>query len=221
LSLRSSQLKTYLIGQISRAATIYNVDEIVVYEDQPSKSADDTSSNSDRNPLQFMVRLLQYAETPPYLKRSLFQNHSDLQFVGLLPPADAPHHVRKGERSKWREGVVLKNGEEGGKTRVNCGVGTDVELDIRVPPGNRVTVEIDNYKANPVRGKWVGREEPRVKEGVYWGYDVRAVKGGLKGVLEGCPWQRGYDLKIGTSERGQGVDEILFGEGLGGREGGR
>ena len=60
-----------------------------------------------------MVRLLQYAETPPYLKRSLFPNHSDLQFVGLLPPADAPHHVRKGEQSRWREGVTLKNDKEG------------------------------------------------------------------------------------------------------------
>ncbi|GMH68073.1 hypothetical protein TrRE_jg7095, partial [Triparma retinervis] len=182
---QTKELKTYLIGQISRAATIYNVDEIVVYEDLSPRNRQDSSSNFDRNPLQFMVRLLQYAETPPYLKRSLFPNHSDLQFVGLLPPADAPHHVRKGEQSKWREGVTLKNDKEGEVTRVNCGIGLDVELDIPVPPGNRVTVEIPSYTARPVKGRYVPRSEPREKEGLYWGYDVRAVRGGLKGVLEG------------------------------------
>ena len=40
---QTQELKTYLIGQLSRAATIYNVDEIVVYEDRASKSDKDTS----------------------------------------------------------------------------------------------------------------------------------------------------------------------------------
>ena len=40
---------------------------------------EDTSSNDKRNPLQFMQRVLEYAETPQYLKQSLHPNHADLQ----------------------------------------------------------------------------------------------------------------------------------------------
>lgn len=45
---------------------------------------------------------------------------------------------------------------------------------------------------------------PRERAGLYWGYTVRLAKG-LTGLLHGGPWPRGYDLKVGTSERGQVV----------------
>ena len=158
-----------------------------------------------------MQRLLEYAETPQYLKRSLFPNHADLQFVGLLPPVDAPHHVRRGEASRYREGVALAGpgGPVEGTTRVNCGVGADVVVPGKIPAGARVTCEIEDYKAKQVRGKAVASSAPRETDGVYWGYMVRGVKGGLKDVLDGGQWQ--YDLKIGTSERGEKVDAVLFG----------
>ena len=229
---QTKELKTYLCGQLARAAAIHAVDEIVIYEDVPSASSEDTSSNFSKNPLQFMQRLLEYAETPQYLKRSLFPNHADLQFVGLLPPVDAPHHVRRGEASRFREGMVLSSSSDG-ETKVNCGVGSDVLVSGKIPEGARVTCEIEDYKAKQIRGKAVAsskvgvREvaksepmvstdltfcrssQPRETNGDYWGYVVRGVKGGLKGVLEGGQWE--YDLKIGTSERGKKVDSALFG----------
>ncbi|GMH55082.1 hypothetical protein TL16_g01815 [Triparma laevis f. inornata] len=238
---QSKELKTMLCGQIARAATIYNVDEIVLYEDVEGGKNEDTSSNDKRNPLQFMQRVLEYAETPQYLKQSLHPNHADLQvspdyesdtllaiilyipnqlppspprsdvrpplqFAGLIPPIDAPHHVRRGEQSKYREGVTLDTkdkpeAEGGGRaTYVNCGVGKDVEIDRKIPKGVRVTVEIENYKAKDIKGKAVKSSSGREENGDYWGYSVRGVKGGLKGVLEGGPWGE-YDWKVGTSER--------------------
>lgn len=47
-------------------------------------------------------------------------------------------------------------------------------------------------------------DEPRDKSGIYWGYRVRLAKG-VHGLIHDSPYSGGYDLKIGTSERGQVV----------------
>ncbi|CAM9498118.1 unnamed protein product [Choristocarpus tenellus] len=113
---QNRELKTYLVGEIARAAGIFEVDEIVVYDDLSTsrKSGggvrDDSSSSSvgeGNDPNVFMARILQYVETPQYLRRKLFPMHPSLRFAGLLNPLDAPHHVRADERSPFREGVVV------------------------------------------------------------------------------------------------------------------
>jgi methyltransferase len=81
--------------------------------DRPAFSAD---------PHAFMARLLQYCECPQYLRRHFFPMHPDLQFAGLLPPMDAPHHVRAEDRAPYREGVVLDAISSNGKSLVYCGI---------------------------------------------------------------------------------------------------
>jgi predicted SPOUT superfamily RNA methylase MTH1 len=164
---QTKELRTLLVGQIARAATIYHVDEIIVFDDklannnnsssnnnnhhyrsgsgwrefkrqkpnsndgQPSPEAEektteekgDTGRDNQRsNPQEFMARLLQFCECPQYLRRGFFPMHPDLQFVGLLAPVDAPHHVRADDRCKYREGVVLNKTGPNGKSLVNCGI---------------------------------------------------------------------------------------------------
>ena len=34
--------------------------------------------------------------------------HPDLRFAGMLPPLDAPHHMRSTEWCEYREGVVQR-----------------------------------------------------------------------------------------------------------------
>jgi predicted SPOUT superfamily RNA methylase MTH1 len=46
-----------------------------------------------------------------------------------------------------------------------------------------------------------GPQEPRQQHSMYWGYSTRIAKG-VQGLLKGCPYKGGYDLKIGTSEHG-------------------
>ena len=41
--------------------------------------------------------------------RALVPFHKDLRLAGLLPPVDAPHHMRVMEWKPWREGVVLRS----------------------------------------------------------------------------------------------------------------
>ncbi|MGK3733452.1 MAG: putative SPOUT superfamily RNA methylase MTH1 [Bacillariaceae sp.] len=101
------------------------------------KKVDDAKIDADRNNnneqpqferrvrsthQEFMARLLQYCECPQYLRRQFFPMHPDLQFAGLLAPVDAPHHVREGDRSKYREGVVMNKNSSNGNSLVNCGI---------------------------------------------------------------------------------------------------
>ncbi|RLN98137.1 hypothetical protein BBJ28_00002462 [Nothophytophthora sp. Chile5] len=217
---QTKELKTYLAGQVARAAVIFQVDEIVVFDDQlgsvglgtgaPQKRAQDCHV--------FMARILQYLETPQYLRRALFPMHSDLSCAGLLNPLDCPHHLRAHEWSVYREGVVtdrpLKD-KEG--SHVHVGLQREVVVNKRITPGIRVTVKIDeaskDFKkksALSLMGKLVSSAEPREQLGVYWGYTTRFAPS-LSNVWTDSPFSGGYDLKVGTSERGHvSVDDAAF-----------
>uniref|UniRef100_A0A7S2JTI2 RNA methyltransferase n=1 Tax=Leptocylindrus danicus TaxID=163516 RepID=A0A7S2JTI2_9STRA len=204
LNCQTRELQTQLVGQIARACAIYMVDEVIVFDDQLGGD-----SAKSQKALSFMAKILQYMECPQYLRRNFFPMHHDLQFAGLLCPLDAPHHVRVGERSKFREGVVLgedkcSSGSEG-KSFVNIGVRQPVEIDRQLPAGIRCTVELEPSaysKPRGIKGKVVSPAAPREHDGTYWGYTTRLAKG-IGAVFEECPFPGGkYDLKIGTSERG-------------------
>jgi len=99
-------------GQVGRAAGVFCVDEIIIYNDgECGSTVEKPYQGSEVNPknnMLLMARILQYLECPQYLRKYFFPVHEDLKFVGLLNPLDAPHHLRKDEVSLYREGVVLK-----------------------------------------------------------------------------------------------------------------
>ena len=151
LNCQTRELQTQLVGQISRACAIYMVDEVVVFDDQLGGDSGKTTKA-----LSFMAKILQYMECPQYLRRNFFPMHHDLQSAGLLCPLDAPHHVRVGERSKFREGVVLEKdkcpNDSDGKSYVNVGVRHPVEIDRQLPAGIRCTVALEPSAYNRPRG---------------------------------------------------------------------
>ena len=156
-------------------------------------------------------------ECPQYLRRNFFPMHHDLKFAGLLSPLDAPHHVRAGERSKFREGVVLHEDKSPYTTKnsfVNIGVRQPVEIDRKLPQGVRCTVELnipDYNRPKGMKGTVVSPAAPREANGTYWGYTTRVAKS-IGAVFDECPFSGGYDLKVGTSERGDvTVDDPGFG----------
>jgi hypothetical protein len=67
-SSQTREFKTLLVGQLARIFALHKVDEVVVYSDETL----DLSAESDFNPCLFIARLLQYAETPSYLRKGLF-----------------------------------------------------------------------------------------------------------------------------------------------------
>ena len=57
------------------------------------------------------------------------------------------------------------------------------------------------------KGTVVAASAPREQLGLYWGYQVRLARS-LGEVFVDCPYEEGYDLTIGTSERGDPVEAL-------------
>ena len=53
----------------------------------------------------------------------------------------------------------------------------------------------------------VAPSAPRTEVGMYWGYSVRLAPT-FGAVFTQSPYKDGYDVTIGTSERGSSVDEL-------------
>lgn len=69
--------------------------------------------------------------------------------------------------------------------------------------------EPQNPEAKVRKGTVVSSQHPRAVSGLYWGYSVRLASC-LSAVFSECPFKEGYDLSIGTSERGSSVDQVAL-----------
>ena len=193
------------------------------------------TGNSDPN--HFLAHILSYLETPPYLRTKLFGLHPDFQYAGALPSLDMPHHLRVDEGCRYREGITLESAKPGednndlrtdqskkrkktghdtsssqSHTLVNVGFPDPVSLPISIPANTRVTVEftcemVPDSQQLPLKAVPVGPSKPREKAGYYWGYNIRPASS-LSTVLTECPFDGGYDLTFGTSERGVSIDTL-------------
>ncbi|MDY7082157.1 MAG: RNA methyltransferase [Halobacteria archaeon] len=187
-----ARIRTYKIGQVARAASVFRCDEIVVYDDEPK---DET-----------VPLILRYAVTPPYLRKEIFDRREELEYVGVVPPLRIPPHSvgSDGNTSEshdndteYRQGVVTKVGSDG-RVRVNCGLQHPVALrDTNVEEGERVTLRIESRE--PVRAEIT----PENEVPLYWGYEV---------VETSLPeWLDAYDgTVIATSRRGKEVGGNTF-----------
>lgn len=211
---QSPELRAALAGQVARAAAIYCVDEIVIFREGEQDIDGDPSSD--------LALLLRYLDTPQYLRRHLFPRNEKLRHAGLLNPLNLPSHPAKDDTPRWREGAAVLAGRSNplpnsaarvsqtARTRfIDVGVERLVEVDREVGVHTRVTVDLAvSGKEYSVPGKYlygqiVPREYPRELDGLYWGYTVR-VADSLLEALQDSPHDEdgGYDLVIGTSERG-------------------
>ncbi len=181
--------KTAKIGLIGRAAAIFRVDEIIIYPDTPKAD--------QRRDLDFIALLLNYLETPQYLRKSLFKLEPDLEFAGILPPLRTPHHPASGKTKhlqvgEYREGVVLSEVKEG--LVVDIGVQQPALLrQKQFAAGDRLTLQVVNI-GKQIEVQAANREDvPQ-----YWGYRVRVEKRSFgKMVADG-----GFDLRIATARIG-------------------
>ena len=138
---QTPEFRTYLAGQVARAAAIFNIDEVVVFNDK-KKNNNDSEDESSSGCVQ-MARILQYLECPQYLRRHFFPIHNDLKHAGVLAPTDMPHHLRAEEESVYREGVVQEyETKDAGTCWVNIGLKRNCLVQRNLKPGLRVTVKL-------------------------------------------------------------------------------
>jgi methyltransferase len=204
---KSHDQKTALAGTIARALAVFCVDEVIIFNDelpQPNPTLPvETEYTAFSDPCHFLAHLLSYLETPAYLRKNLFPMHPNLRTAGTLPSLDMPHHLRAGEWCDYREGVTV--GSSNGTTSVEVGLPQKrLVEDLEIPPNTRVTLKLDP-KTNFAEA--VAPDEPREVDGYYWGYTVRRCES-LSTVFTECPFDGGYSVSIGTSERGKNLSSV-------------
>jgi len=187
--------KTAKVGSIGRAAAIFRVDEIIVYPDKPEEN--------QAWDLDFVAFLLNYLETPQYLRKRLFKLDPRLQFAGILPPLRTPHHpvnskIRDLKAGEYREGLVLSKAKDG----LLVDVGVEQPAILREPQhviGDRLTLQVVNV-GERVEVQTVNRGDIDA----YWGFRVsKENKPFGQIVAEG-----GFDLTIATARLGEGFREV-------------
>jgi predicted SPOUT superfamily RNA methylase MTH1 len=229
-------LRTRLCGDIARAATLFRVDEVIIYNEAGSNvdmtnflpniqhtsstSLDDTQDDHDgslyRDRYQqhgskklmmddnvFLANILYFLETPPYLRYKLFPDPLDcLKHAINLPTLSAPHHLMAREfPHRYRDGVVVENNLVFVGHQKLCMI-----KNVNLPIGIRVTVETFKEEKDLFLGRVVSSTEPKNKEGIYWGYNVR-VANSLSHAITECPHKQGYDAIVAIGEGGRSVDD--------------
>jgi hypothetical protein len=147
---------TRKLGYVARAATVFDVDRLVVY---PDSGGDDGRYDGG-----FVATVLAYAATPPYLRKEAWDVRDELEHVGVLPPLRLAPQTGSGSdgSGSLRQGIVTEVGPDG-RVRVNCGLQHPVSLP--VPPsmaapseGERVTIRVSSRR--PLRAKLVDEPPP-------------------------------------------------------------
>ncbi|KAG8534301.1 uncharacterized protein KY384_001145 [Bacidia gigantensis] len=240
VSAKTRELQATLAGQIARALAVFCVDEIVIFDDgqfvhPPNQGGGNNgdshvSSSNDQpkkytgytDPSYFLAHILSYLECPPQFRRMLFPMHPDLQHAGILPSLDMPHHLKKDEWCQYREGVAKSGSNTSGSgTTIFTGLEPKLSVALKqnIPENTRVTLNLGLEKASQLPAgssrAWKGAaavapSQPREDKGLYWGYTVRTAES-LSAVMTECPFDGGYDLTFGTSERGQPVQDFQRG----------
>jgi predicted SPOUT superfamily RNA methylase MTH1 len=185
--------KTLKLGLIGRAASIFRVNEIVIFPD-------DLGANQKQD-INLIVTILSYLETPQYLRKRLFKIKPELRYVGILPPLRTPHHplqkrARKLKTGDFREGAIVSVTKEG--SLVDIGVEQPVQIsDKKLPVNKRITIKIEKAGRHP---KVALANKENIE--AYWGYTVTASKASFGELV------KAYDLVIATSKMGTPLSQI-------------
>jgi predicted SPOUT superfamily RNA methylase MTH1 len=188
--------KTIQIGRIARAAAINSVNEILIFPD--------SSSRAQAHQRRLISQVLEYLDTPQYLRKHLFRKLPELKRVGVLPPLRTPHHPiekrsRKLKDGEFREGYAYY---DEGKPVVDVGVEYALPLDsTHSTMPSRVTVSIKRRRNGKITAHLA---EPPTPE-VYWGYKVIDIQKSLSDFLTK---NRTYDLVLATSRKAPLIQEI-------------
>ncbi|MDE1852192.1 MAG: methylase [Thaumarchaeota archaeon] len=181
----SPREKTAKLGLIARACATYGVDVIEVFGDRRGKGDVDA-----------IRTVLEYLETPQYLRRRLYPIDEMLKYAGILPPLRIPSHKARVPAhtlspGETREGVVNEDGT------VDIGLDANPRLRGTAIPGKRVTVRVVSVR--PLEAEPIAKENVRG----YWGYSVESRSSAE--VL----YDKRFKVKIATSRLGSPLKEAL------------
>ncbi len=111
-NLKNRIVRTYVIGSLARSLGIGRATNVIVYHDK--------DKYFDSNALgRYIVKVLKYAVTPPWLKKYVFPLSPEDRYLGVVPPLQINAHISDNGPRVW--GVVdqIKDGKAQIRYRVN------------------------------------------------------------------------------------------------------
>lgn len=189
---KDSKIRTYKVGLIGRYAALFRANNIVIYNDN--------SDGGSRDDALYMKTILEYMDTPQYLRKQVFPITPELKNVGILPPLRTPYHPASDELNigDFRKGLTKK--------RVRKGTMVDIGVDQLALCKEKLSVN----KVLSFRIEKLGKEiliEPDEPESVYWGYEVITSDRNLYDSI--TMMKQKPDLVIGTSKYAPNINSIL------------
>ncbi len=166
------KIRTYKVGILGRALAIFQADNVVIYNDDHVKNEDGEMDG------EFIAEILNYMNTPQYLRKQAFPIRPELKHVGILPPLRTPHHPVNSQPDvgDYRQGFTVKRNKKG--TYV------DIGMDKLAFCKEQLSVKrIFDFKITKIAKKEV-IVTPDKPDGVYWGYNVISSTKSLKNSLK-------------------------------------
>jgi len=155
--------KSIKIAQIARACAIFKVSRVHIYRDK------ERDYSYDRKLLKL---ILEFMDTPQYLRRILYPKVAELEFAGLLHPLKAPHHKPSIDPKSINVGDIRQAvaAKVKGSYFVDAGLNKLVPLEGSIPEGKRITVKFTS-RYPTLRCAVASKQD--IHE--YWGYEVKDV----------------------------------------------
>ncbi len=156
--------KTAKVFQLARALSIFRVERLFIFHDK--------ILNPDKKERDFIITILQYLDTPPYLRRKIFPRIDFLKYVGKLHPLRTPHHKDKVSLKDIKNGDIRVGVTEliNNTFFVNVGLDSLIKyMGNEKASGKKINVKIlKNKKGNLSAIDIYPKDIPEI----YWGYNI-------------------------------------------------
>lgn len=129
--------RTIKVFQLSRTLSIFRISNIYIYHDKVLNP-----SNYERK---FLIMILEYLDTPQYLRRKIYPMSEMLRAVGLLHPIRSPHHKDNLGKKNLKSGEIRVGllEKKGGMLCVDVGLDSLIKYKGKIRQvGNKINVKI-------------------------------------------------------------------------------
>jgi hypothetical protein len=155
--------KTVKVGHIGRAFAVFRVERVYIYKTGQLPQ-------NHRRDVDLLYELLQYLDTPQYLRRRVFPHSASLKFVGLLPPLRTRSHplqasIENLENGDLRWGIQVQRGH------VDIGITQLIKYHEDISEREPTLFRVVRTKPEIVL-----EIIPREDTDEYWGFETRHVE---------------------------------------------
>jgi len=90
--------RTFKVFQLARALSIFRVEKLFIFHDK--------IINPNKYEVDFLITLLEYLDTPQYLRKKIYPKIDILKYAGKLHPLRSPHHKDKVPINLIKDGEI-------------------------------------------------------------------------------------------------------------------